>query len=97
MEVAFYRIVQEALTNVVKHSRATSVWISIKSEDSLVVVTIKDNGCGFNMDEIMKSEERGLGLFGMKERMSTIGGELKIHTTPGQGTEIVAKSLIRRG
>ena len=97
MEVAFYRIVQEALTNVVKHSGATSVWISIKSEDSLVVVTIKDNGCGFNMDEIMKSEERGLGLFGMRERMSTIGGELKIHTTPGQGTEIVAKSLIRRG
>ena len=97
MEIVFYRIVQEALTNVVKHSGATSVWISIKSEDSLVVVTIKDNGCGFNMDEIMESEERGLGLFGMKERMSTIGGELKIHTTPGQGTEIVAKSRVREG
>ncbi len=95
MEVAFYRIVQEALTNVAKHSGATSVWISIKSEDSLVVVTIKDNGCGFDMDEIMKSEERGLGLFGMRERMSTIGGELKIDTIPGQGTEIVAESRIR--
>ncbi len=97
MEVAFYRIVQEALTNVVKHSGATSVWISIKSEDSLVVVTIKDNGCGFNMDEIMKSKEGGLGLFGMRERMSTIGGELKIYTSPGQGTEIVAKSRMREG
>lgn len=96
MEVSFYRIAQEALTNVVKHSGATSVWISVKSEDSLVVVTIKDNGCGFNMDEAMKSEERGLGLFGMRERMSTIGGELRIHTSPGQGTEIVAKSLIRK-
>ncbi len=97
MEVAFYRIVQEALTNVVKHSGAASVWISIKSEHGLVVVTIKDNGCGFNMDEIMKSEERGLGLFGMRERMFTLGGELKIHTAPGQGTEIVVQSLIREG
>ncbi len=95
MEVAYYRIVQEALTNIFKHSGATSVWISIKSEDGLVVVTIKDNGSGFDMDEVMKSEDRGLGLFGMKERMFTIGGELKIHTVPGQGTEITAESHVR--
>ncbi len=95
MEVTFYRIVQEALTNVVKHSGAASVWISIKSEDGMVMVTIKDNGSGFDMDEVVKSEEQGLGLFGMEERMSTIGGELKISTTPGQGTEIVAQSPVR--
>lgn len=95
VEVALYRVVQEALTNVIKHSEATSVWVSMKSEDSLVVATIKDNGRGFNMDEVMKSKERGLGLFGMKERMSTVGGELEINTTPGLGTEVVAKSLWR--
>jgi signal transduction histidine kinase len=44
------------------------------------------------MDEIMKLKERGLGIFGMRERMSTIGGGLEINTTPGQGTEVVAKS-----
>ncbi len=80
---------------MVKHSGATSVWISIKREDSLVVVIIRDDGRGFNMDEVMKSKERGLGLFGMKERMSTVGGELEIHTTPGQGTEVMAKFLLR--
>ena len=95
VEVALYRVVQEALTNVVKHSGATSVWISIKREDSLVVVTIRDNGRGFNMDEVMKSKEWGLGLFGMRERMSTVGGELEINTAPGQGTEVAAKFLWR--
>ena len=95
MEVALYRVVQEALTNVVKHSRATSVLVSMRREDGLVIVTIKDNGHGFNMDEVMKSKERGLGLFGMRERMSTVGGELEINTTPEQGTEVVAKSFLR--
>ena len=97
VEVVLYRVVQEALTNVVKHSGATSVWISMRRENGLVVVTIRDNGRGFNMDEVMKSKERGLGLFGMKERMSTVGGELEINTTPGQGTEVVAKSLLGEG
>jgi two-component system sensor histidine kinase UhpB len=95
VEVALYRVVQEALTNVAKHSGATSVWISMRCEDSLGVVTIRDNGRGFNMDEVMKSKESGLGLFGMRERMSTVGGELKINTTPGQGTEVVAKYTYR--
>ncbi len=95
MEVALYRVVQEALTNVVKHSGATSVLVSMRREDGLVIVTIKDNGHGFNMDEVMKSKERGLGLFGMRERMSTVGGELAINTTPDQGTEVVAKSFLR--
>jgi two-component system sensor histidine kinase UhpB len=92
VEVALYRVVQEALTNVAKHSVATSVRISMGCEDGWVVVTIRDNGQGFNMDEIMKLKERGLGIFGMRERMSTVGGGLEINTTPGQGTEVVAKS-----
>ncbi len=95
VEVALYRVVQEALTNVAKHSGATSVWISMGREDGLVVVTTRDNGRGFNMAEVMESKERGLGLFGMKERMSTVGGELEINTTPGQGTEVMAKFLLR--
>ena len=95
IEVALYRVVQEALTNVIKHSKATSVLVSMRREDGLLIVTIKDNGRGFNMDEVLKSKERGLGLFGMRERMSTIGGELEINTTPDQGTEVVAKSLLR--
>ncbi len=95
VEVVLYRVVQEALTNVVKHSGATSVWISMRREDGLVIATVRDNGRGFNMDEVMKSTERGLGLFGMKERMSTVGGELEINTAHGQGTEVVAKSLLK--
>ncbi len=67
----------------------------VNKEYGLLDIFLKDNGCGFNMEEILKSEDRGLGLFGMSERMSTVGGELKIHTTPGQGTEIVAQSRMR--
>ncbi len=90
-EIALYRVAQEALTNVAKHSGATLAWLSIRREHDSIVVSIKDNGQGFNLDKTMKTNERGLGLFGMKERMSIVGGGLEINTTPGQGTEVVAK------
>ncbi|MEE8472791.1 MAG: sensor histidine kinase [Dehalococcoidia bacterium] len=97
IEVALYRVVQEALTNVAKHSGATSVNISMSRDDGSAVLTIKDNGRGFAVTEMMKSKERGLGLFGMKERMSTIGGDLEINSAPGRGTKLVAKLTLEGG
>ncbi len=97
IEVALYRVVQEALTNVAKHSGATSVNISMSRDDGSAVLTIKDNGRGFAVTEVMKSKERGLGLFGMKERMSTIGGDLEINSAPGRGTKLVAKLTLEGG
>ena len=97
VEVALYRVVQEALTNVAKHSGATSVSISMSRDDGSAVLTIKDNGRGFAVTEVMKSKERGLGLFGMRERMSTIGGELEINSARGRGTKLVAKLALEGG
>jgi len=95
VEVALYRVVQESLTNVARHSGATLVTIAIGREHGLVMVAIKDNGRGFDVNEVMKSKERGLGLFGMSERMSIIGGKLEINADSGQGTNIVAKYPLR--
>jgi two-component system sensor histidine kinase UhpB len=95
VEVALYRVVQEALTNVARHSEAALVTIAIRREHDLVVVAIEDDGRGFDVDEVMKSKERGLGLFGMSERMSIIGGKLEINADSGQGTKIVAKYPLR--
>lgn len=91
VEVALYRVVQEALTNAAKHSEAGSVRVAIRREDDLVVVAIKDDGRGFDLGEVKNLKEQGLGLFGMRERMSIVGGELEISSSPGQGTEVVAR------
>ena len=92
-ELAFYRMVQEALTNVVKHSEATNVHIRIYEKNSELVLSVKDNGNGF--DTKKKSEEeidtRAVGLLGMRERFASIGASLSISSVPGEGTTLVAK------
>ena len=87
VEIAFYRIVQEALTNVVKHASATKVEVVLVTEGN-PEVTIKDDGKGFT-----PSDKTGrLGILGMRERLSLIGGILEITSTPGGGTTLRAVS-----
>ncbi len=84
-----YRIVQEALNNVVKHAQATKVTISLQQEDEKVCCTVQDNGVGFQWTEALaKKGERGIGLIGMRERLSALCGQLEIKTAPGQGTQL---------
>jgi two-component system, NarL family, sensor histidine kinase UhpB len=78
-EIATYRIVQEALSNVIRHSRATRATISLRREADGVAVTIEDNGVGFATEDTLRSS-RSLGLFGMQERASYLGGHVKIHS-----------------
>ena len=89
-EIALYRIVQEALTNIVKHAAATKVIVLLKVRDTSIVVIIEDNGKGFDVKEKFTSgkSEHKLGLYGMKERASVLGGMLTIESTPGMGTTI---------
>ena len=69
-ETAAFRIVQEALTNVVKHAQATSCRIYLQRLTNTVLITIEDNGVGFDVTEAPKSgERRGLGLLGIRERV----------------------------
>ncbi len=86
-ELALYRIVQESLSNVVRHSGASRVSVLLRRVDGTVNVVIEDDGCGFDTRQVMNGD-RGLGLFGMQERAAFIGGRLKIDSTRGTGTRV---------
>jgi two-component system, NarL family, sensor histidine kinase UhpB len=91
-----YRVVQEALTNIVKHARgASSVSVVIERVNAQVRLTIEDNGCGFDMgvaaSEPGSLRNGGLGIAGMRERLTLIGAELEIESAPGSGTAIFAR------
>ena len=93
---AIYRIVQEALNNIAKHARAaTSVSIVIDRSNSVLRLTVEDDGPGFATAPASETadggRERGLGLPGMRERLTLIGGELEIESSFGVGTTIFAR------
>lgn len=89
-QVVIYRVVQEALTNVAKHSGANAVSVTVQWVGGAVRMAIEDNGCGFdpNPDEIKRAN--CLGLSGMRERLALVGGDLTVETAPGQGTTVYA-------
>jgi two-component system sensor histidine kinase UhpB len=89
-ELVLYRIVQEALTNVARHAGATCVTVRLRRTPREVLATVADDGCGFAVGEVMRSRERGLGLFGMQERLALVQGQLTIDSAPGRGTCIQA-------
>jgi signal transduction histidine kinase len=90
IETALYRIVQEALTNAAKHSHARNVRIQLRRSDDHVRCTIRDDGTGFDADSVLASKANGaLGLLGMQERLSAIGGTLNIQSSPSQGTSLL--------
>jgi signal transduction histidine kinase len=89
-EISIYRIVQESLNNVVKHSKATTVAVKIKRTGNNVLIRIQDNGEGFNV-ETAKARSGGLGLIGLKERSQLLNGELLIDSEIEKGTTIEVK------
>jgi two-component system sensor histidine kinase UhpB len=95
LELVLYRVVQEALTNVAKHARATSVSVRIERTGDRVTATVRDDGRGFAVGEVLDSRERGLGLFGMQERAALVGGVLRIESEPGRGTQVSIAAPIR--
>lgn len=102
VETALYRCVQEALTNVGKHARASRVSVEVQREDKLIRCSIRDDGVGFNVPAVIagagqrdlfeagsRRGERGLGLVGIRERLNALGGTLRITSAPGRGTELL--------
>ncbi|MBI4303481.1 MAG: HAMP domain-containing protein, partial [Chloroflexi bacterium] len=87
VEIAIYRVVQEALTNVAKHAEAKAVSILLETRGTSLVAIVEDNGKGFDVDRVLTSgnEDRRLGLYGMQERTSLIGGTLTIESMSGRG------------
>ncbi len=96
---ALYRIAQESLTNVIKHSAATRVTLRLFNDGDYQTFSIEDNGCGFDAEHIStlalttspssnNASANGLGLIGISERVKMIGGQFQIHSKPGHGTRI---------
>ena len=92
--LAFFRVVQEAVTNSVKHGEARNIWIDLSRNDECgITLTIQDDGHGFDTKKSSRAELRAeghRGLFNMEERMSLIGGKLKVISYKGEGTCIRA-------
>jgi signal transduction histidine kinase len=89
VEDELYRIAQEALNNSLKHTRASTVTLTIRDDGESVILKVSDDGQGF--DSQTMSDRGGLGLVSMQERAKRIGGRLTIHSTPGDGTTIIVQ------
>jgi PAS domain S-box-containing protein len=92
LEMALFRIAQEALNNAAKYSKATKVSVVVKSIEGKIVLTITDNGSGFDTEAVSElGEGAGFGLINMRERAEGAGGELYVESVPGKGTKIVVE------
>lgn len=86
--VTLYRVLQEALTNIVKHAQASQVWVDLTVEDKTVTLTVQDNGHGFVEGN---TQSDGIGLTGLRERMLLAGGRFNISSSPVRGTIVLAQ------
>lgn len=90
LEVGLFRMVQEAITNVRKHAGVNKALVKLEDNGSILTLVIKDEGCGFDLEE-MDQQRESYGILGMKERVQLFGGELEILSQPGEGTQIIIK------
>jgi|GEM_PF-1584767 len=91
LELLLFRIIQEALTNCAKHAHATSAIVTLSNDGQLIVLTITDNGGGFDPEQLGKAGQIGLGILNMREIAKTVGGRFTIESAPGQGTRIAVE------
>jgi signal transduction histidine kinase len=90
----FFRIYQEALTNIIRHAKATRVDVLLAEENGALVLSVKDNGRGISEEEIANT--RSIGLVGMRERAMLIGGEIQLRGAPGKGTTMTLRLPLSR-
>lgn len=90
IETTLYRIAQEALTNVARHARASHASVLLERRGNAVVLVVEDDGRGFDAEEVLAAadDRRRMGLYGMEERATLVGGQLTIESSPGAGTTI---------
>jgi signal transduction histidine kinase len=89
VNTAFFRIFQEALTNVIRHAEATRVDVRLSEEEGYLVLEVKDNGRGISEEEIHTT--RSIGLLGMRERAALLGGQVNFHGEPSKGTTVTVR------
>ncbi len=93
IEVAAFRIAQEALSNAAQHSHADHIWAKVSAAGGTLVVDVRDDGCGFDTKEAAGRARSGqaVGLLGMRERAELLGGRISVESRPGEGTQILAE------
>ena len=90
IEITFYRILQEAINNIIKYAQATQVDVQLKEYEDIYMLTIEDNGVGFDAQTV-KEKDSGLGFRSMRNRVEAINGILEIDSRPGKGTSILVE------
>jgi len=99
LEVSLFRIIQEALSNIEKHSRASYCQIKLEIKPNRVNAVVKDNGIGFNVEkklaDVYRDRERRFGLLGMNERAELVGGTVSIRSKEGKGTRVFVNIPIK--
>lgn len=99
LEMVLYRINQEALTNVAKHAKATRVSITLEKKNNYALLTVKDDGVGFDIKKIMSERKvkKGFGLFNIKERVKLLNGDFNVISKPKKGTRLKVRIPCPRG
>lgn len=95
IELALFRIAQESLSNVMRHSRAAKVAVDLEATEESVRMSIFDNGVGFNPEDLgsPRGQKSGWGMLGMRERAEMAGGRLQVVSAPGKGTRIIVEVM----
>jgi signal transduction histidine kinase len=86
LEISIFRMIQELITNVIKHARATEIQLQLARHDDYISILIEDNGIGFNASKL--PQKQGMGLASIKKRVEVKGGSFHIDSTPGHGTTV---------
>lgn len=90
LRIVLFRVIQESLNNIAKHSGATSVKIRLQKQGNTLKVSVTDNGVGFDITAAMGMQETGRGLKSMRERVELSGGIFIIRSKPNKGTQLTA-------
>ena len=88
VEVILYRVVQEALTNVIRHANANRASVVLLRHNSEITLLVEDDGKGFDAQSAFQGDIASLGLMGMRERVALVGGDLTIDSQPGKGAVV---------
>ncbi|HZP64241.1 MAG TPA: response regulator [Terriglobales bacterium] len=95
-KINIYRIVQEALTNVARHSHATRVSVSLREQSSEMLIAIEDNGCGLEKDPLSPDLSEHLGIESMRQRAAILGGKLEVFSKPQEGLKLMVRIPLQR-
>jgi signal transduction histidine kinase len=88
-KLSLFRIIQESFHNIIKHASATEVEIELKKLDGSIRLTIKDNGVGFDFEQVKRKKDEGIGIMLMKERALSLAGQFEVKSGLNRGTKIM--------